>query len=322
MKAIEIKNKGENAILTLTERPAPIAVKGEALIRIEYAGINRPDLLQAAGLYEPPEGVSDIPGLEVSGVIAQDCEKFKTGDRVCALLAGGGYAEYAAVPEGQVLPVPKGLSMEEAGAIPETFFTVWGNLAECAALERGQSVLIHGGSSGIGTAAIQLARNMGALVYITAGNDDKCRACEKLGATAAINYKTDDFVARILALTGGRGVNVVLDMVGGDYVPRNLKTLADKGRHVSIAVQRGRETTIDLLRIMSRRLTLTGSTLRAQPVAEKARLAQAVFDNVWPWLETGAARPVIFKTLPLARAQEAHTLMRNSAHIGKIMLKV
>ena len=322
MKAIEIKDKGENARLVPTERPKPEPAAGEILIRVEAAGVNRPDLIQAAGHYEPPVGTTDIPGLEVAGTVEKGGTRFKSGDKVCALLSGGGYAEYAVVPEGQALPIPQGFSMVEAAAIPETFFTVWHNLFERGGLQKGQSVLVHGGSSGIGTAAIMLARECGATVYTTAGSAEKCKACEKLGAAAAINYRTEDFVDRIRSLTNGKGVDVVLDMVGGDYVPHNLKSLADDGRHISIAVQRGKMAHIDLFQLMSRRLTLTGSTLRSRSVAEKTRLAGEVHKNIWPLFESGRIKPAIFKTLPLAQAQEAHAILRTSAHIGKIMLTV
>lgn len=322
MKAIEIKNKGEAARLEQVDRPQPIPKSGEILIRIEYAGVNRPDLLQATGRYEPPPGVTDIPGLEISGVVERGGQTFKAGDRVCALVAGGGYAEYCTAPEGQVLPVPRGLSMAEAACIPETFFTVWTNVFERGDLKPGESLLVHGGTSGIGTAAIQLARALGSTVYATAGSDDKILACEKLGASAAINYKTADFVERITSLTQGRGVDVILDMVGGDYVPRNLEVLAVSGRHVSIAVQGGRTATIDLLRIMTRRLTLTGSTLRAESTDEKSRLAGAVKKNIWPLFENGKIRPVIFETLPLARAQDAHDILKGGRHVGKVVLAV
>lgn len=321
MKAIEIKNKGEAARLEQVERPQPIPKSGEILIRVEYAGVNRPDLLQAAGRYEPPPGVTDIPGLEIAGIVEKDGQTFKAGDRVCALVAGGGYTEYCAVPEGQVLPVPRGLSMAEAACIPETFFTVWTNVFERGNLKPGESLLVHGGTSGIGTTAIQLARALGSTVYATAGSDDKCGACEKLGAVA-INYKTDNFVERIASLTQGRGVDVILDMVGGDYVPRNLEALAVNGRHVSIAVQGGRTATIDFLRIMTRRLTLTGSTLRAETTDEKSRLAGAVKKHIWPLFESGKIRPVVFETLPLARAQDAHAILKNGRHVGKVALKV
>lgn len=322
MKAIEIKDKGERARLALTDCPLPVPAAGEILIRVKAAGVNRPDLLQAAGSYEPPAGVTDIPGLEVAGTVEQGDENFKSGDPVCALLSGGGYAEYAAVPAGQVLPIPRGFSMEEAAAIPETFFTVWTNLFERGALKTGESVLIHGGASGIGTAAIMLAKAFGAAVYATAGNDEKCSACENLGANTAINYKTENFVEKITALTAGRGVDVILDMIGGDYVPRNLKILAENGRHVSIAVQHGREATVDIFKIMSKRLILTGSTLRGRSVAEKSRLAQEVYKNIWPLFESKKIKPVIFKTLPLEQAQAAHDILGKSAHIGKVILKV
>lgn len=305
MQAIEI---APDHRLKTCQRPVPITKSGEVLIRVRAAGVNRPDLLQRAGKYPPPPGASDIPGLEVAGEIVG------TGEAVCALLAGGGYAEYVAVPRGQCLPLPKGLNMIEAAALPETVFTVWKNLFRLGGLQSGETALIHGGSSGIGTTAIQMARAHGARVIVTAGSDEKCAACTKLGADIAINYRTHDFVQHSGA------VDVILDMVGGDYVPRNLKILNHGGRHVSIAVQHGRHADIDLVEVMQRNLTLTGSTLRPRPVEEKAALAAEIEKTVWPWIESGRLRPHIHTTFPLAEAQAAHDLLESGESMGKIVL--
>lgn len=325
MTAIEITRPGGPEVL----KPATVAVpqpgEGELLIKVAAAGVNRPDALQRRGLYPPPPGASPLPGLEVAGTIAAhgpEAGDWRAGDTLCALIAGGGYAEYCVAPAPQCLPVPKGLSMIEAAALPETFFTVWTNLFGRAGLSAGETVLVHGGSSGIGTTAIQLARALGARVFVTAGTAEKCRACEALGADRAINYRTEDFVAEIKEATGGRGIDVVLDMVGGDYIPRNIDVLATEGRHVSIAFQAGDKATLNLRLVMQRRLTLTGSTLRARPVAEKGVIARSLHEKVWPMIETGTVRPVIDTTFPLTEASAAHSLMESSRHIGKIVLTV
>lgn len=325
MQAIEIREYGGPDVLTLTERAVPTAGDGEVLVRVEAAGVNRPDVFQRQGGYAPPPGASDLPGLEVAGVIAAcgaGVTRWREGDQVCALVAGGGYAEYAVAPEGRCLPRPVCLSMVEAAALPETFFTVWTNVFERGALQAGQSLLVHGGSSGIGTTAIQLATRAGATVYATAGTAAKCAACVSLGAAAAVNYRDEDFVAVLRERTSGRGIDVILDMVGGDYVARNLSLLAEDGRLVQIAVLQGSKATVDAALIMRRRLTFTGSTLRPRPVAEKARIAAALERQVWPWLTDGEVRPQIYRTLPLAHAPQAHALMESSAHIGKIVLTI
>jgi putative PIG3 family NAD(P)H quinone oxidoreductase len=295
------------------------------LIQVKAGGVNMPDVLQRKGRYPVPPGTTDIPGLEVAGTVAavgDGVKEWTTGDAVCALIAGGGYAEFATAPAGSCLPVPRGLSWVEAAALPETFFTVWENVFRRARLAAGESILIHGGSSGIGTTAIQLARAFGAVVYVTAGTDDKCRACEHLGAEAAINYKTSDFAEAVSQLTSGRGVNLILDMVGGDYFDRNLKTLAIDGRLVQIGLQGGSRSNIDLRLVMQRRLTLTGSTLRARSVAEKAMIARDLEKHVWPLLASGTVKPVIDRTLPLDQAAEAHRLLESGEVVGKIVLTV
>jgi putative PIG3 family NAD(P)H quinone oxidoreductase len=325
MRAIEISEPGGPDVLRLVERPVPAPASGEVLVRVAAAGVNRPDLLQRAGRYPPPPGASDLPGLEVSGVIdaiGEGVAAFRRGDAVTALLAGGGYAEYAAVPAPQCLPVPRGLDMIRAAAIPETFFTVWTNVFERGRLRPGETLLVHGGASGIGTAAIQIARALGARVFATAGTADKCRACERLGAARAIDYREEDFVAVVKDLTGGRGVDVILDMVGGDYVPRNIESLAEDGRLVQIALLRGATAAIDLRPVMQRRLTITGSTLRPRTVAQKGALAAALQEHVWPLLEQGTVAPVIHATFPLERAADAHRALEEGRHVGKIVLIV
>ena len=311
-------------MLQVVERDRPSIADGEVLIRVAAAGVNRPDIMQRLGKYPPPPGASDLPGLEVSGevVATSGVGRWNTGDRVCALIAGGGYAEYCAAPAVQCLPVPAGMDDVPAAAVPETYFTVWTNVFQRAQLATGETILIHGGSSGIGTTVIQLARAFGATVYVTAGSNEKCAACERLGAAAAINYKTTDFVRAIAELTLGRGVNVILDMVGGDYLERNLKTLAFEGRLVQIGLQGGAKTSIDLAPLMQRRLTLTGSTLRARSIAEKAAIARDVEKHVWPLLASGIVAPVIHTTLPLREAAEAHRLLEAGEVIGKIVLTV
>ncbi len=311
--------------LVTAEVPLPLPRAGEVLVRVRAAGVNRPDLLQRRGLYPPPEGVTDIPGLEISGDVVMTgsgVSGIKTGQKICALVAGGGYAEYCTVPAVQCLPLPKSLGWIAAAGIPETFFTVWTNLFERGALQKGERVLIHGGASGIGTTAIQMARAFGAKVYVTAGSDEKCAACLKLGAMKAINYKTEAFDAEILRETGGKGVDVILDMVGGDYIPRNLKILSPEGRHVSIAMQRGRSAEVDILQIMSKRLVMTGSTLRPQSAAAKGKIAKALKKNVWPFIARKRITPVIDRIYSLAEAQAAHDYLEAGAHFGKVILRV
>lgn len=315
----------QNGVLVPETRPVPQPAEGEVLVRIRAAGVNRPDLLQRQGLYPPPAGVTDIPGLEISGDIAARGAKvkgLKTGQKICALVAGGGYAEYCVVPAAQCLPLPKDIGWIAAAAMPETFFTVWTNLIDRGHLKKGENVLIHGGASGIGTTAIQIARQLGAQVFVTAGTDEKCAACKKLGAHHAVNYRTQDFGAEILRLTGGDGVDIVLDMVGGDYVPRNLKILRAGGRHVSIAMQRGRTATVDIFQVMSKRLILTGSTLRPQSVADKGRIARALKTSVWPLVAKKRITPVIDRIFPLADAQAAHDYLEAGNHFGKVILRV
>jgi NADPH2:quinone reductase len=323
MTVIEITAPGGPDVLVPAERPTPSPASGEVLVHVAAAGVNRPDVMQRAGHYPPPPGASDIPGLEVAGTIVQvgaDVRDWRAGDTVCALVAGGGYAEYCVAPAPQCLPVPRGFDFIHAAAIPETFFTVWSNVFERGRLQPGESILIHGGSSGIGTTAIQLARALSSRVFATAGSAEKCAACERLGAERAVNYREVDFVAAIREATGGRGVDVVLDMVGGDYLPRNLDLLAMDGRLVQIAVLGGARAPLNLIVMMQRRLTLTGSTLRARPVSEKGVIATALRARVWPLLESGAVRPVIYATFPLRSAAEAHRVMESGAHIGKLVL--
>ncbi len=323
MTVIEITEPGGPEVLKPTRRPVPAPAHGEVLIRVAGAGVNRPDVLQRAGGYPPPPGASDIPGLEVAGVIAakgSGAVRFAEGDHVCALVSGGGYAEYCAAPDAQVLPVPEGLSMTEAAGLPETFFTVWTNLFERGRLRAGERLLVHGGSSGIGTTAIQVARAMGARVFATAGSAEKCAACERLGAERAINYRTEQFETVIKELTGGEGVDVVLDMVGGAYMQRNISALRPEGRLVSIAFLTGAKAELNLMPVMLKRLTLTGSTLRPQSVASKARIAAAIEQDLWPLLASGAIKPVVDSTFALAEAATAHRRMESGVHIGKIML--
>ena len=325
MTVIEIREPGGPDVLVPAERPQPAAGPGEILVKVAAAGVNRPDVMQRKGAYPPPPGASDIPGLEVAGTVAgvgAGVHIWRAGDRVCALVAGGGYAEYCVAPAPQCLPVPDRMDLTHAAAIPETFFTVWTNVFERGHLEAGQSVLIHGGSSGIGTTAIQLARSFGARVFATAGSAEKCAACERLGAERAINYREQDFVAAIHALTGGRGVDLILDMVGGEYVPRNLELLAADGRLVQIALIGGAKAQINMAAVLQRRLTVTGSTLRPRSVAEKGAIADALRERVWPLLESGAIAPVIFQTFPLRDAASAHRVMESGAHIGKLVLTV
>jgi NADPH2:quinone reductase len=326
MKAIEISVYGAPEVLRPTERPDPVAGAGELLIRVAAAGVNRPDVLQRKGHYPVPPGASDLPGLEVAGtIVAGDAAAlasagFKIGDRVCALVAGGGYAELCVAPVGQCLPVPAGLSDVEAASLPETFFTVWSNVFDRARLQPGETLLVQGGTSGIGVTAIQLAKAAGATVIVTAGSDEKCAACITLGADHAINYRSHDFAAEVKRVTDGRGANVVLDMVAGPYVARELSCLADDGRLVIIAVQGGVESQFDAGMVLRRRLTITGSTLRPRPVAFKAAIAQALRNTVWPWIEAGRVKPVIHQVFPAAQAAQAHALMESNQHIGKLVL--
>jgi putative PIG3 family NAD(P)H quinone oxidoreductase len=327
MVAIEITEFGGPEVLRPVERPMPEPGVNEVRVRVRAAGVNRPDLMQRQGKYPPPPGASDIPGLELSGTIDSvgpllegETSRWAPGDEVCALVAGGGYAEFAIVPSPQCLPLPAAMDLVTAAAIPETYFTVWTNVFQRGQLATGQTILVHGGSSGIGTTAIQLARAFGATVYATAGSDDKCRACERLGAQAAINYKTADFAEAVMELTSERGVNLVLDIVGGDYLARNLRTLAIDGRLVQIGLQGGSKTSIDLRVLMQRRLTLTGSTLRNRSVAEKAAIARELEQHVWPLLASGRVKPVVNHTLPLAQASEAHRLLEAGGVVGKIVL--
>jgi NADPH2:quinone reductase len=327
MKAIAITSPGAPQVLRLVERPDPVPGAGEALIRVAASGVNRPDVLQRKGHYPAPPGASDLPGLEVAGTIIAGDEAalaaagLRLGERVCALVAGGGYAELCVAPIGQCLPVPQGLSDIEAASLPETFFTVWSNVFDRGRLQPGDWFMVQGGTSGIGVSAIQIAKAAGATVVATAGSDEKCAACLKLGADHAINYRTQDFVEEVRRLTDGRGVDVVLDMVAGDYVARELQCLADDGRVVIIAVQGGTKAQIDAGAVLRRRLTVTGSTLRARPVAFKAAIAQALRQNVWPWLESGRVKPVIHKVFAAADAAEAHALMESNQHIGKLVLQ-
>ncbi|MDR3096318.1 MAG: NAD(P)H-quinone oxidoreductase [Paraburkholderia sp.] len=332
MKAVEITEFGAPDVLKLTERPTPEPKAGEVLIKVSASGVNRPDVFQRKGSYAPPPGISDLPGLEVAGEIVGGTidEKnnpfgLKLGDRVCALIAGGGYAEYAVAPLGQCLPVPTGLTDIEAASLPETYFTVWSNVFQRALLGKGEggeneTLLVQGGSSGIGVTAIQIAHALGFRVFATAGSDDKCLACEQLGAERAINYRHQDFVEVVKALTNDRGVDVILDMVAGGYVSRELSALANGGRIVLIATLGGSKAEVNMGEILRRRLTITGSTLRARSVEFKAQIAQELKANVWPLLEEGRIKPVVFRVFPAAQAAEAHALMESSEHIGKIML--
>ncbi|WP_276374544.1 NAD(P)H-quinone oxidoreductase [Chryseolinea sp. H1M3-3] len=326
MKAIVITEPGGPEVLQVKERPTPVPEQGEVLIKVIAAGVNRPDVAQRKGHYPPPKGASpDIPGLEVAGIVealGKDCTTTKPGDKVCALVSGGGYAGYCTVPEGQLLPIPDNLSFEEAASLPETFFTVWSNVFDRGQLKPGQKLLVHGGSSGIGVAAIQLAKAWGATVYVTAGTDEKCSYCEELGAERAINYKSQSFKEEIKRVTSSQGVDVILDMIGGDYTPDNLECLAEEGRLVLINVMRGDETKVKLSMVMRKRLTITGSTLRARDTAFKSSVAKKIKEHVWPWLEAGVVKPVVYKTFPLEKAADAHRLMESSTHIGKIVLLV
>ena len=324
MIAIEISASGGPDVLRPVERPDPVPGDGEVLIRVAAAGVNRPDVMQRKGLYPPPDGASDLPGLEVAGEIAalgHGATDWRPGDRVCALLSGGGYATLCLAPAAQCLPIPRGLDFVSAAAIPETFFTVWTNVFERGNLQAGESALVHGGGSGIGTTAIQLATQRGARVFATAGSDEKCRACEQLGATRAINYRAHDFVDAIRDLTGGRGVDLVLDIVGGSYVARNLAVLGVDGRLVQIGLMEGEAiAAVDFRRVLGRRLTITGSTLRPRSIDEKGRIAAALRREVWPLLESRAVQPIVDRVFPLAQAAAAHRLMESGNYVGKIVL--
>ena len=325
MTVIEIAEPGGPEVLRPAVRPVPVPAPDEILIAVAAAGVNRPDVAQRLGRYPPPPGASDLPGLEVAGKVAAvggDVTQWQEGDNVCALVSGGGYAEYVCAPAAQALPVPSGFDGITAAGIPETFFTVWSNVFDRGRLGAGESVLIHGGSSGIGTTAIQLAREFGATAYVTVGNAEKARFCEKLGAKAAINYRDRDFVEEIKSLTDGAGVDVILDMVGGDYLPRNIRLLRADGRLLQVSLMAGSKGELDLGRVMTRRLTVTGSTLRPRSVAVKGEIAKSLHDLVWPLFETGKISPVIHRVFPLTEAARAHELMETSTHIGKIILSI
>jgi putative PIG3 family NAD(P)H quinone oxidoreductase len=326
MRAIEIVRAGGPEVLQPCERPEPGPAAGELLIAVQAAGVNRPDVLQRKGVYPPPPGASDLPGLEVAGTVVDGAAEdlaaagVAIGDAVCALVAGGGYAERCVAPAGQCLPVPQGMTMVEAAALPETFFTVWQNVFAIARLQPGETLLVQGGSSGIGTTAIQLAKALGSRVIVTAGTDEKVAACVALGADAGINYRTQDFVAEVRRLTDRRGVDVVLDMVAGDYIAREVECLADDGRIAVIAVQGGTKSALDAGLLLRKRLSITGSTLRPRSVAYKTALARQLRSTVWPLLEAGRVRPVIHRVFPAAEAAAAHALMESSTHVGKIVL--
>lgn len=325
MQCIEISQPGGPEVLVLAEREAPAAAAGELLIEVVAAGVNRPDVMQRRGLYPAPPGASDLPGLEVAGTVAAvgaSVAGWQIGDRVCALTNGGGYAEYVTAPAGQCLPVPENLDLIAAAGLPETCFTVWTNVFDRGRLQPGESLLVHGGSSGIGTTAIQMACALGATVYATAGSDAKCSACEKLGASRAVNYRDEDYREVLDALTEGAGVDVILDMVGGDYINRNIQLAAVDGRIVNIAFQGGFEATVNFVPVLLKRLTLTASTLRPQSAEAKASIAASLRERVWPLLQQGTLKPVIAAIFPLAQASAAHELMESSRHIGKIILQV
>ena len=324
MNYIKIEKHGDPEVLKLHSMPVPEPSPGEVLIRVSAAGVNRPDVMQRKGLYPPPPGATDVPGLEVSGTVVstgKNVSEPMVGSEVCALVTCGGYAEYCLAAASICLPVPENISLEDAAGIPETFFTVWTNVFDRGQLKSGESFLVHGGSSGIGTAAIQLAKAFGATVYTTAGTPEKCEFCENLGADAAINYREQDFSKEIKRLTEGKGIDVILDMIGGPYFPKNICLLADEGRLVQIALMQGSKAEVDFRSLLLKRVTLTGSTLRPRSVEQKTEIAKALRKNVWPLLDTGTVRPIIHQTFPLTQAAEAHSLMESSAHIGKILLK-
>lgn len=325
MLAIDPEAPGGPEVLVPVSRPVPKPGRGEVLVKVAAAGVNRPEVMQRKGQYPPPPGAPSILGMEIAGkvvAVGEDVPREALGTSVCALIAGGAYAEYAVAPYGQCLPVPPAITMIEAAAIPETLFTVWSNVFERAYAMEGESILVHGGTSGIGTMAIHLANLFGLTIIVTAGSDDKCEAAKRIGADHAINYKTEDFVARVMEITAGKGVNIVLDMVGGDYVPRNLQCLAEEGRHVSIAVQRGMQATIPIFEIMRKRLVLTGSTLRPRSLEFKSLLADELHRTVWPLVAEGKLKPVIDATFPLADAAGAHARMESGEHVGKIVLTI
>ncbi len=325
MTAIEIKEFGGPENLVPTKRPVPMPAYDEVLIKVEAAGVNRPDVLQRMGGYAPPPGASDLPGLEIAGTVAaagEGVSKYNVGDKICALVAGGGYAEYCVAPEAQCLDIPDGLDMIKAAAVPETYFTVWTNVFDRGRLQGGESFLVHGGASGIGTTAIQLAKTFGARVFATAGSDDKCREIEALGAERGINYKTEDYGEVVKELTDGQGVNLILDMVGGDYIQRNISALAVEGRLVYIAFLGGPKADVNFAPVMLKRLTITGSTLRPQSVEAKAQIGKSLEEKVWPFLSAGSIGPVIDSTFPLEKAADAHRRIDDSSHIGKIILTV
>src|SRR5574341_682651 len=320
MRAVEISKPGGPDVLRPANRPKPSPKADEILIKVAAAGVNRPDVLQRTGNYPVPPDASDLPGLEVAGEVQTPGTTFKVGDKVCALVHGGGYAEYCVAPEAQALPIPKGLTSVQAASLPETFFTVWSNVYDRAKLAPGETLLVQGGTSGIGVSAIQMAAATGNRVFATAGSDEKCAACVRLGAERAINYRTQEFDKEILAATSGKGVNVILDMVGGDYVPRELKCLAEDGRLVFIAYLRGPKSELNIDAVMRKRLTISGSTLRPRPVEFKGAIARSLRERIWPLIEAGRIKPEIYKTFPLEQAAEAHRLMESSQHIGKIVL--
>ncbi len=325
MTAIAITAPGGPQVLAPEQRPTPTPAPGEVLVKVEAAGVNRPDVMQRKGLYPPPPGASDIPGLEIAGTVVAlgaGASRFAIGERICALVSGGGYAQYCPAPEATALPVPAGLSMSEAAALPETVFTVWSNVFQRGGLKAGEWLLVHGGASGIGTTAIQLAKAFGARVIVTAGSDEKCAACLRLGADAAVNYAEKDFLPEVKSATGGKGANVILDIIGGPYIQKNYEAAAVDGRIVQIAFQKGSKAEVDFMRLMLKRLTHTGSTLRSRPLAEKAALAAEVVEKVWPLVAAGTLRPVMDLAFPLAEAAAAHARMDASAHIGKITLTV
>lgn len=324
MKAVVITNPGGPEVLRLQDRPEPKPAAGEVLIKVAAAGVNRPDVFQRKGNYPPPPGVSpDIPGMDIAGTVVEagsEVTRWRPGDQVCALVSGGGYAEYCTAPEGQCLPVPDGLTLIEAASLPETFFTVWSNVFDRGQLQPGEALLIHGGTSGIGTTAIQIAKALGSTVYATAGSDEKCAFCEHLGATKAVNYKTHNFKEVITEATGGKGVNVILDMIGGDYTPDNLQLLAEDGRLVMINAMKGNKAEVDLHLVMRKRLVITGSTLRNRDIAFKSAIAHSLERHVWPLITSNEIRPVICETFPAAEAAKAHELMESGSHWGKIVL--
>jgi NADPH:quinone reductase len=325
MRAVIAEGSGGPEVLKVVQRPVPKPREGEILVKVKAAGVNRPDVIQRQGGYPPPPGAPDILGLEIAGEVAAtgpNAARFAVGTPVMALVPGGGYADYAVVHESNALPIPASLSFEEAGAVPETYFTVWTNVFDRGRLQPGETLLVHGGTSGIGTTAIQLAKAFGATVIATAGSQEKCDACLRLGADVAVNYRNQDFVTATKEATGGRGADVILDMVGGDYVPKELKCLADEGRLVFIAFLRGHKTELDINEVMRRRLTISGSTLRPRPVEFKGRIAARLRERIWPLIEAGRIRPQIFRSFPLEQAGEAHRLMESSQHIGKLVLTV